>query len=261
MNASLNDCLQTALDAADIAREITARHFRTRLTVDSKQDLSPVTIADRETEEAIRALIQSRHPDHGIFGEEGGNQILDQHWHWIIDPIDGTRSFASGRPTFGTLIALMDARKPALGLIDQGILDERWVGVSGSGTTLNGKPCTTRRETRIGDCSIFATSPDMFDDEAMDRFRGLADRCQYLVWGGDCYSYGLLAAGYTDIVCEADLYPYDYLPLVPVVEGAGGVITDWDGNALSLDSGDRVLATANEELHHRALALLETFSS
>ncbi len=256
MNASLDDCLKTALDAADIAREITGRHFRTRMAVDNKQDQSPVTIADRETEEAIRALIRSRHPGHGIFGEEGGNQIREKHWHWIIDPIDGTRSFASGRPTFGTLIALMDARKPALGVIDHGILDERWVGITGSGTTLNERPCATRRETRVGHCSIYATSPDMFDEESMIRFRGLADRCQYRVWGGDCYCYGLLAAGYTDIVCEADLYPYDYLPLVPVVEGAGGIITDWDGNALTLDSGDKVLATANEKLHLAALALL-----
>ena len=256
MNASLDDCLNTALDAADIAREITGRHFRTRLAVDNKQDQSPVTIADRETEEAIRALIRSRHPGHGIFGEEGGNQIREKHWHWIIDPIDGTRSFASGRPTFGTLIALMDARKPALGVIDHGILDERWVGITGSGTTLNERPCATRKETRIGHCSIYATSPNMFDEDAMSRFRRLADRCQYPVWGGDCYSYGLLAAGYTDIVCEADLYPYDYLPLVPVVEGAGGIITDWDGNALTLDSGDKVLATSNEKLHLAALALL-----
>ncbi len=256
MNNFQNDYLQTALQAADIARTITRRHFRTRFAVDNKPDLSPVTVADQETEAAIRAHIESRHPDHGIFGEEGGNQIKNQHWQWIIDPIDGTKSFAAGRPTFGTLIALMKANQPMLGLIDQSILDERWIGMRSSRTVFNGAPCQTREETRLEHCSIFCTTPEMFDAVSLDQFRNLADRCQFRVWGGDCYSYGLLAAGYTDIICEADLYPYDYLSLVPVVEGAGGIITDWNGNPLTLDSGHMVLATANQKLHQSALALL-----
>ncbi len=255
-NPLQNDYLQTALRAANLARKITRHHFRTRIAIENKADLSPVTLADRETEEAIRHHIQSRHPDHGFFGEESGNRIVDQHWQWIVDPIDGTRSYAAGRATFGTLIALMEAGKPMLGVIDQGILDERWVGLLHTPTTFNGTPCHTRNEAALDQCSLFCTAPEMFDEESYIRFRRLADCCQFNVWGGDGYSYGLLAAGFTDIVCEADLFPYDYLPLVPVVEGAGGVITNWEGEALTLDSGDKVLATANRNLHQAALAIL-----
>lgn len=256
MQQSPDTFLSTALEAADLAREITSRYFRVPITVDNKADQSPVTIADRETEDAIRALISARHPDHGIFGEERGNQALGRRWRWIVDPIDGTKSFATGRATFGTLIALLEEDTPEFGIIDQGILGERWIGRRDQGTTFNGTPCRTRQETRLDHCSIYATTLDMFDDGTLPAFRRLADSCQFRIWGGDCYSYGLLASGFTDIVCEADLFPYDYLALVPVVEGAGGIITDWQGNALTMDSGDRVLATANESLHEAALALL-----
>ena len=256
MNESIDQYLQTALEAADMAREITGRYFRAPLTVDNKADQSPVTIADQETEDAIRGLIAERHPSHGIFGEERGNQAAGHRWRWIIDPIDGTKSFATGRATFGTLIALLEEDTPVFGIIDQGILGERWIGRRGGATTFNGEACTTRRESRLEHCSIYSTTLDMFDDESLPLFRRLASRCQFRVWGGDCYSYGLLASGHTDIVCEADLFPYDFLALVPVVEGAGGIITDWQGNALTMDSGDRVLATANGELHEAALALL-----
>ncbi len=253
MTDAIDSFLDTALAAADLAREITGRYFRTRLAVDNKADQSPVTVADRETEEAIRALIDERHPDHGVFGEEGGNQTSGQRFRWIVDPIDGTKSFATGRATFGTLLALLDGETPVLGVIDQGILDERWVGVRGRVTTFNGEPCATRQESRLDRCSIYATTLDMFDDHTLPRFRKLADACQFRIWGGDCYSYGLLASGFTDLVCEADLFPYDYLALAPVIEGAGGIITDWNGKPLGLDSGDRVLASSNPELHAVAL--------
>ena len=256
MTPALDNYLETALAAADLARHITGRYFRTHLEVDNKADLSPVTIADRETEAAMRDLILDRHPDHGIFGEEGGNQTRGQRFRWILDPIDGTKSFATGRATFGTLIALLDEETPLLGIIDQGILDERWIGVHGRGTTFNGRACRTREERTLSRCSIYATTLDMFDEETLPRHRRLAESCQFRIWGGDCYSYGLLAAGFTDLVCEADLFPYDYLALVPVVEGAGGIITDWDGNRLTLESGDQVLASANRALHETALAML-----
>ena len=254
--------IETAVAAADAARRITRKYFRARLDVASKDDRSPVTIADAETEQCIRELILSRHPRHGFLGEEGGatenSPDNDGEWRWVVDPIDGTKSFASGNPAFGTLIGLLRDGVPQLGVIDHAALDERWIGVKGKPTTFNGAPCKTGGESRPGKTSIYATTPDMFTDpRARRRFAKLSGAFQFRVFGGDCYSYGLLASGFVGAVCDASLFPYDFLPLVPVVEGAGGVITDWDGKKLTLESGGEVLAAANAELHKAALVLLE----
>ena len=248
--------LQTAIQCADHARTITAHWFRADMKIISKHDQSPVTIADKETENAIKAIILNNHPTHSFLGEETENEINDQQWQWIVDPIDGTKSFATGSPTFGTLIALLRDGLPVLGVIDHAILDERWVGVIGKPTTHNGKPCSTRGTTRLEDASIYATTIDMFNHDDFVRYDRLSKQCQFRVFGGDCYLYGLLSLGLTDIVCEADLKPYDYLALANVVEGAGGVITDWEGSPLTLDSNDKVLACANKSLHQAALDIL-----
>lgn len=250
------DYLTTALDAVDTARKITARYFRTPLEIDDKVDRTPVTIADRETEQAMRALIIGKHPDHGFFGEESGDQTANQQWQWIIDPIDGTKSFATGKPTFGTLIALLYDGLPVLGIIDHCALKERWIGIHGRPTTHNGAKCATSAVHNLFQASIYATTLDMFDHNSFAQYSKLSEACRFRAFGGDCYSYGLLSSGYTDLVCEADLKPYDYLALVPVVEGAGGIITDWKGDALSLHSGDQVLAAANRTLHRAAIERL-----
>ncbi len=248
--------LQTAIECADRARTITQHWFRANMEVVSKQDKSPVTIADEETERAIRDIILGNHPDHSFIGEETGKQMNDEDWQWIIDPIDGTKSFATGSPTFGTLIALLREGVPILGIIDHAILDERWIGVINKPTTHNGKECVTRNTRTLDKASIYATTLDMFNDHAFTQYNRLSKQCQFRVFGGDCYVYGLLSAGLTDIVCEADLKPYDYLALSTVVEGSGGVITDWQGDPLTLNSNDQVLACANESLHQAALAIL-----
>ncbi|MDA8024797.1 MAG: histidinol phosphate phosphatase [Gammaproteobacteria bacterium] len=252
--------LKTAVAAADAARRVTGKYFRANLEIASKDDRSPVTVADAETEQCIREVILQRHPRHAILGEEGGASGGDPNseWRWVVDPIDGTKSFASGNPTFGTLIGLLRDGVPQLGVIDHAALNERWIGVKGEATTFNSAPCKTGGESRPGKTSIYATTPDMFTDpRARRRFAKLSGAFQFRVFGGDCYSYGLLASGFVGAVCDASLFPYDFLPLVPVVEGAGGVITDWGGKKLSLESNGEVLAAANAELHKAALVLLE----
>ena len=250
--------IQTAEKAADLARTITTRYFRSTLNVDSKQDKSPVTIADQETEAAVKQYILDQFPHHGFFGEESGQENSDAEWQWILDPIDGTKCFASGKPTFGTLIALLHQSKPVLGIIDHVMLNERWIGISGQTTTCNGTPCQTSTTSSLDQASIYTTTLDMFNEHTFAQYQNLSRACQFRVFGGDSYCYGLLSSGYTHIVCEADLKPYDFLALAPVVEGAGGIITDWQGNALNRHSGDQVLASANSALHEAALELLNS---
>jgi len=248
--------LETAILAADKAREITRHWFRADLDVVSKSDKSPVTIADEQTEVALKSVILDRHPSHSFLGEETGSEINDSEWQWIIDPIDGTKSFATGNPTFGTLVALLQGGTPVLGIIDHSILDERWIGIIDQATTHNGVICSTRPTTNLADASIYATTLDMFDDDAFAKYNRLSKHCQFRIFGGDCYAYGLLSRGLTDLVCEADLKPYDYLALSTVVTGAGGVITDWQGHPLTLGSGDQVLASGNMALHQAALDIV-----
>ncbi|NKB76644.1 MAG: histidinol phosphate phosphatase [Gammaproteobacteria bacterium] len=249
--------LQTAIQCADQARKVTQHWFRASIEITSKQDKSPVTIADEETENVIKSIILNNHPNHSFIGEETGSEMNDEQWQWIIDPIDGTKSFATGSPTFGTLISLLRDGIPVLGVIDHGMLDERWIGVTGKPTTHNGKICRTRSTPTLDKASIYATTLDMFNESTFAQYDRLSKQCQFRVFGGDCYVYGLLSSGLTDIVCEADLKPYDYMALSTVVEGAGGIITDWEGKPLTLASKDKVLACGNKSLHQAALDILK----
>ena len=248
---------ETACLAADQARMVTQKWFRSDFVIRSKQDRSPITIADQETEDTLCRTILQRHPDHDFMGEETGRVGTDHEWLWVIDPIDGTKSFATGKPFFGTLIAVLFKGRPVIGVIDHVALNERWVGVAGMATTYNGKVCQTRRTDCLADATLCITTIDMFDAKGIKRVDALTNRCRFRVFGGDCYNYGLLSSGFTDLVCEASLKPYDYIALVPVVEGAGGVITDWQGKALSLGSGGDVVAAGSKILHRLALAALE----
>lgn len=255
MNTS--ELLAFAAELADMARATTLRYFRQPLSVEHKTDASPVTIADRTTEQRLRALIRDRFPEHGLYGEEyGQDQDNSSRYRWIIDPIDGTKSFISGMPTFGTLLALLDGNRPLIGVIDMPALGERWCGASDQPSTFNERPCHCRDCPELAAATLFATSPDMFMATDSERFTRLSQRVRLRRFGGDCYAYGLLAAGFIDLVVEADLKPYDYMALVPVIEGAGGVITDWQGKSLGLDSDGRVLAAATQALHEQARALL-----
>jgi inositol-phosphate phosphatase / L-galactose 1-phosphate phosphatase / histidinol-phosphatase len=251
------DYLAFAHELADRAGEVLRRYYRTPVTVDYKADESPVTIADREAERVMRDLIRSRFPEHGIEGEEFASEHGEAELVWNLDPIDGTKAFLSGRPTFGTLISLLRRGTPVLGLIDQCISHERWVGAFDAPSTFNGAAIRVRPCPDLAHAVLSTTSPQMFRTaEEQAAFAQVAQAVRVTVYGGDCYAYGLLAMGFTDLVVEADLDLHDFAALVPVIEGAGGVITDWRGQALDRDSEGRVLAAGDHRVHAQALALL-----
>jgi histidinol phosphatase-like enzyme (inositol monophosphatase family) len=241
---------------ADETDAMAMTYFRKPMDVEHKADLSPVTQADRAIEATMRERITHQFPSHGIFGEEHENTRLDAAQIWVLDPIDGTKSFVSGMPTFGTLIACLSDGVPEIGIISIPPTGERWVGQLGSPSTLNGTPCRTSGRTQLADATLYTTTPDAFDVAGAAQFDKLSKNVGMRRFGGDCYAYGLLASGHVDVVFEMNLEPYDYLALVPVVEGAGGVITDWNGEVLGLHSKGHVIASASAALHVKVLELL-----
>jgi inositol-phosphate phosphatase/L-galactose 1-phosphate phosphatase/histidinol-phosphatase len=241
---------------ADAARPIARQHFRTGLVVDDKSDQSPVTIADREAESAMRALLSEHVPQHGVFGEEHGAVRTDAEHVWVLDPIDGTKAYITGLPIFGTLIALLHRGQPVLGVIDQPILQERWLGVAGQPSTLNGQPIHVRSCASLAQAYMYSTAPMMFPGSFGKRHEALTKRVKLFRWGGDCYAYGLLAAGHVDLVVENSLKLYDFAALVPVVKGAGGLITDWKGKELDVHSDGSVLAAGDASVHKAAMQVL-----
>jgi inositol-phosphate phosphatase/L-galactose 1-phosphate phosphatase/histidinol-phosphatase len=249
---------------ADISGAEARRHFRNpSLTIEAKADLSPVTEADRGIELALRKEVATAQPDHGFFGEEFPAEKPDAAFVWVVDPIDGTKAFLAGKPTFGTLIALLQNRRPILGVIDHPALGERWVGATGHPTTLNGRTVHSRKCAELGNAVLYASSAEMFKGADRNRFEGLRSQVRVNGWGGDCYSYALLASGFIDLVVEAGLGSYDYLALVPVIEGAGGRITDWQGRPLGFEIGAKngyVLAAGDPGLHVQAVRRLSAQS-
>ncbi len=234
-----------AQQMADASRGIIARYFRQPCPVDAKPDASPVTQADREVELRIRQMIRATFPDHGIVGEEFADEKPDAAFVWVIDPIDGTRAFIAGRPSFGTLIALLHHDAPVLGLIDQPIVRDRWLGVQGAPTLFNGQPCQVRTCTALSTATLATTGPQYFTAAELPIFTALAAQCSSVLYGGDCHNYGLLASGHLDIVMEAGLKLHDWAALVPIITGAGGRITDWSGQPLTRHGPGQVLAQAS----------------
>jgi inositol-phosphate phosphatase/L-galactose 1-phosphate phosphatase/histidinol-phosphatase len=245
-----------AVDLANAAGAAIRPYFRQVLTVDDKPDQSPVTIADRTAEAVMRRLITARFPAHGIIGEEYGSERDDAEFVWVLDPIDGTKAFISGIPLFGTLIALAQRGRPILGIIDQPISRERWIGAIGRPTTHNGVPVHGRPCADLHAATVHATSPDMFHGDDAAAFARLAGKAKLVRYGADCYAYGLVALGFIDVVVEASLKPYDFAAMSPIIGGAGGVATDWQGRELSLLSDGRVLIAGDPRVHKAALALL-----
>ncbi|MFT5113326.1 MAG: inositol-phosphate phosphatase/L-galactose 1-phosphate phosphatase/histidinol-phosphatase [Parasphingorhabdus sp.] len=250
--------IETAGLLAETARTSTMKWFRQPVEVQRKEDATPVTQVDRETEQSLIDIIQSRHFGHEIIGEELGTIAGSEPWSWIIDPIDGTKSFLCGKPTFGSLIALTHAGRPVLGIIEMPALEERWTGIAGLPAIHNGKPCKASKRTALDDAVLLATTPDMFSEADWQTFSKVSTACRFRNFGTDCYGYGLLASGYVDVVMEASLSPYDYMALIPVVEGAGGIISDWQGNKVDLNSGHQVLACANKQLHTSVLEIINS---
>ena len=243
-------------ELADLARPIAARWFRRPLDVESKADASPVTRADREIEARLRARIAEHLPGHAVLGEEFGSEG-EGRWRWVIDPIDGTRSFICGLPLFGTLVALLEDDRPIIGVIDMPMLDERWVAAVGQGPTrCNGEICQTSACRDLARARLFSTAPDLFQGEDRERIQGLERAVAVRRFGGDCYQYAMLASGHHDLVIEAGLQPYDVMALVPVIEGAGGLIRNWEGRPLSEGFDGRVVAAATAELLEASIEML-----
>lgn len=240
---------------ADEARKIINSYYRLQFSIESKADSTPVTEVDKAVEKVMRQLIDNNFPEHGIIGEEFGNERENAEYKWVIDPIDGTKSFITGRPLFGTLIALTKEEKPILGIIDQPILGERWIGANGV-TKFNNTEVKTRECADLYNAYFATTSPFLFQAGDLAKIETITNRANCTIYGGDCYSYGQLAMGRIDLVIESGLKPYDFCALVPVITNAGGKITDWGGNEITLNSSGNILACGDAVLNEQILKLL-----
>jgi histidinol phosphatase-like enzyme (inositol monophosphatase family) len=244
--------IQRLAAAADRA---IAPFFRANTHIEQKEDLSPVTAADRAAESVIRDMLAADRPTDGIYGEEFGLVRGQSGRIWVIDPIDGTRAFVAGRPLYGTLIALVEDGRPILGFLSAGAAGDRWIGctVGRPRTVLNGRPVRTRPCPTLDKARAASTHPAVFSASGHASFQRVGRSVADMLFGGDCHNYGLLAAGHLDLVMEENLKPYDWAALVPIIQGAGGVITDWRGDPLTLASEGRVLAAGDARVHRAAL--------
>lgn len=256
----LRALIDTAHAVADAAAVETLKFFRSNsLNTENKLDqgFDPVTVADRAAEKAMRAVLQDMRPDDGILGEEFASVEGTSGLTWVLDPIDGTRGYVSGAPTWGTLVAVGDQNGPTLGLIDQPYIGERFIGGLGEAELRRGEavtPLQTRKTRTLDQAIIFTTFPEVGTKDEGAAFHRVASTCQLTRYGTDCYAYGLLALGQIDLVIEAGLQPYDIQGPLAVVQAAGGIVTDWSGGPAH--NGGRALAAANAECHARALELL-----
>jgi myo-inositol-1(or 4)-monophosphatase len=254
--------LALASALADAATAQTWRRFRTGLAVDDKRPAAgfdPVTEADREAEAAMRRLLAERAPDHGVVGEEHGSVVGTAPWTWVLDPIDGTRAFIAGFPTWTTLIGLLHEGEPVAGIIEAPATGERWTGVVGVGTTWTragrSEPARVRRCARLADAVLSTTNAELFRTAPeRDAWDTLCDRTRLRRYGGDGYAYGLVASGTLDLVVELGLAPYDVVGPIAVVRAAGGIATAWDGGPAA--DGGTLIAAGDPRVHAEALALL-----
>ena len=215
----------------------------------------------RLVEQVIRDLSAQRYPRHGVFGEEYGWTTSNDPYTWIVDPIDGTKSFLAGAPTYAMLLALLYDGVPVLGIVDIPALEERWCGVVGQAATMNGRPVKTRNCTTVEQAVLTIISPDKLKGDDRPAVEELSRMARIRRYSSDGYSHALLASGYLDMVATVGQEPFDYLAVVPVIEGAGGCITDWSGEPLRLESDGRVLVSATSELHREALNVLQAARS
>jgi myo-inositol-1(or 4)-monophosphatase len=245
---------------ATVSGETILPFFRTAMGMDNKGpalNFDPVTEADRAAEAAMRSLIKSTFPDHGIVGEEFGNERADAEYVWVLDPIDGTKSFIAGFPVWGTLIALTRHGAPAFGMMHQPFIRERFSG-DGGGAHYRGptgeRALSVRRCNALGDAVMFTTSPRLMNDTDRAAFERVEEKARLSRYGGDCYAYCMLAAGHLDLVIETELKPFDIAALVPIITGAGGVVTNWDGEPAQ--NGGRIIAAGDPRVHEAALKVL-----
>jgi histidinol phosphatase-like enzyme (inositol monophosphatase family) len=257
----ITEIIATAHALADAARVATLLHFRSvGLTADNKEALrfDPVTVADRLSEERMRSILAERRPNDGILGEEFGALAGVSGLTWVLDPIDGTRGYLSGTPTWGVLISVRDETGPLYGIIDQPYIKERFEGGFGR-AEVNGPmgqiPLKCRAARDLAEAIVFTTFPEVGTADEEAAFRRVASRAKLVRYGTDCYAYALIAAGQIDLVIEAGLQAYDVQAPIAVIEAAGGIVTDWQGKPAF--HGGQILAAANREIHAQALALLQ----
>ena len=263
MTESDNDFLafaEFAESLADASRAVILESLGGALAIEVKPDASLVTEIDHAVEDRLRGLIADAYPAHGIIGEERGVSDIDAEFVWVLDPIDGTAQFIAGLPVFGTLIALARNEVPVVGVIDHPVTDERWVGRRGAATTRNGAAVTTRECDDLAAAMMTCSSPDYFQAAHHTCFARLRDRVRWTLYGGSCLSYAMLASGRTDLAVDGDLDPVDLCALAPVVEGAGGVMTDWQGRPLTIHTQGRVVTAGDRRLHGQALEILSDCS-
>lgn len=259
-DADARALIETAHALADAAREETLAHFRSDgLAADNKvtTHFDPVTVADRAAETRIRAILGERRPADAILGEEFGPKPGTSGLTWVIDPIDGTRSYMSGTPTWGVLIAVADAKGPLFGLIDQPFIGERFAGGLGVAEVVGpmGRfPLRTRSPRPLAEAILFTTFPEVGTPEEGSAFDRVKAKAKLTRYGLDCYAYALVAAGQIDLVIEAGLHAYDVQAPIAVIEAAGGIVTDWQGRPAL--HGGRILAAANRDIHAEAMSVL-----
>ena len=246
-------------ELATVSGEAVLPFFRTTLGIENKalRGFDPVTAADRAAEQAMRALIRQNFPEHGIMGEEFGNEREDAEYVWVLDPIDGTKSFISGMPAWGTLIALTRAGSPVFGMMHQPFTRERFTGNGGAAHyrgPAGERSLRVRECARMQDAVLFTTSPLVMNEADRAAFARVEEVARLSRYGGDCYAYCMLAAGHVDLVIETELKPYDIVPLIPIITGAGGFVSSWDGDGV--EKGGRVVAAGDRRMHEAALALL-----
>jgi myo-inositol-1(or 4)-monophosphatase len=245
---------------AAVAGEAILPFFRTTLSVENKSrgaNFDPVTEADRAAETAMRTLIRRNFPDHGIVGEEFGSERIDAEYVWVLDPIDGTKSFISGMPAWGTLIALTRGGDPVYGMMHQPFTRERFTGDGGASRyrgPAGERALRVRRCAELSDAILTTTSPRLMNDQDRRLFSKVEEAARLSRYGGDCYGYCMLAAGHVDLVIETELKPYDILPLMPIIAGAGGIVTAWDGGPAK--AGGRIIAAGDARVHEAAMKLL-----
>jgi inositol-phosphate phosphatase / L-galactose 1-phosphate phosphatase / histidinol-phosphatase len=245
-----------ALELADLAGEIARAGFRRVGRVEQKADGTLVSDVDRAIEARLREALVARFPDDGVVGEEYGVERAGARWSWVIDPIDGTRAFLAGMPTFVTLIGALEEGRARLGVIEQPIVGDRWVGVDGAGTHFAGARVQTRSPGGLGTALLATTDPFLFPADERPKLETLSRRTRARVTGGDGMLYGLLASGHVDLVVESGLAWHDVAALIPVVRGAGGWIGGWDGAELTPERCSHALAAADAELAAAARAVL-----
>jgi histidinol phosphatase-like enzyme (inositol monophosphatase family) len=240
------------------AAVIPKQHFRELIEIANKEDDSPVTIADQNTEKLIRDAILAKYPDHAITGEEYGSTDDKSEYRWIIDPIDGTKSFITGFPLYGMLLGLLKNNEPILGAIHMPELNETYLGEHGKSSVNGERQLATSQITSVQDSRIYINEGEKIASHNPGLFTKLCKVGHTRRLSYDCYPHAMVAAGYIDVCIDYDLKPFDYLPLIPVVEGAGGVVSDWEGNPLDMNSDGRVLSCANTSLRNELVELINS---